>query len=141
MISFFRIFQSKVEAWMVKDIYQYTKSRSFYLKEKFVLGKLLGCYQRASYHSHDSSRIAYANQVENVPLDWALGAFILLNSSKLDMQHSNWIASSTALKLLFGIFLMSILVPWISKLRKPQVKTIYDLEKGKYIITRVGRYS
>ncbi|XP_073139934.1 probable apyrase 6 [Henckelia pumila] len=95
---------------------------------------------------HDT-RIAYANQVENILLDWALGAFILQYSSKLDMQHSNWIASiiggdSSALMLLFGIFLVLILMTWIiSKLRKPQLKTIYDLEKGKYIITRVGRYS
>lgn len=118
-------------------------SQFFYFEVKFILRH----YQLASYHSCDSSRIAYANQIENIPLDWALGAFILQNSSKLDMQHSNWIISiiggdSSALILVFGIFLVLILMTWIIlKLRKPQLKTIYDLEKGKYIITRVGRYS
>ncbi|KAG8366346.1 hypothetical protein BUALT_Bualt17G0070300 [Buddleja alternifolia] len=95
----------------------------------------------------DDQRIGYANQVQNIPLDWALGAFILQSAADLDIKHSDWIATvtgrgSSPLPLLLGIILLLVLVSWfVSKWRKPQLKTIYDLEKGKYIVTRVGRYS
>ncbi|KAK4402988.1 putative apyrase 6 [Sesamum angolense] len=91
----------------------------------------------------DDQRIGYANQVHNIPLDWALGAFILQSAAELD-ANSDWMATVLGgkLPLLFGIFILLILVSWlVSKWRKPQLKTIYDLEKGKYIVTRVGRYS
>lgn len=94
-----------------------------------------------------SFRIGYANQVENIPLDWALGAFILQSTSSVDYEHFPSLASviagdSKTLSLLFGAFLVLIFTGWIfSKCRKPQLKTIYDLEKGKYIVTRVNRYS
>ncbi|KAL6513905.1 hypothetical protein OROHE_019361 [Orobanche hederae] len=95
---------------------------------------------------HDQ-RIGYANQVHDIPLDWALGAFILQSASNLDVGHSNWMdtvisGNSSKLPLVFGFFLVLILVSWfVLKWRKPQLKTIYDLEKGKYIVTRIGRYS
>ncbi|GFP86199.1 probable apyrase 6 [Phtheirospermum japonicum] len=95
---------------------------------------------------HDQ-RIGYANQVQNIPLDWALGAFILQSASYLDVKHSDWMGTviggnSSKLPLVFGIFLVLVLVSWfVLKGRKPQLKTIYDLEKGKYIVTRIGRYS
>ncbi|KAK8604373.1 hypothetical protein V6N13_099317 [Hibiscus sabdariffa] len=37
----------------------------------------------------DDERISLPNQVENIPLDWALGAFILQTTAKLDVQQSN----------------------------------------------------
>ncbi|KAL2510151.1 putative apyrase 6 [Forsythia ovata] len=40
----------------------------------------------------DDDRVGYANQVQNIPLDWALGAFILQSAAELDLQPSNWIA-------------------------------------------------
>ncbi|KAI3467345.1 hypothetical protein Pfo_024008 [Paulownia fortunei] len=95
----------------------------------------------------NDQRIGYANQVHNIPLDWALGAFILQSAAELDVKHSDWMATiiggnSSSLPLLFGIFLVLILLSWfVSKWRKPQLKTIYDLEKGKYIVTRISRYS
>ncbi|KAL3631168.1 hypothetical protein CASFOL_024152 [Castilleja foliolosa] len=95
---------------------------------------------------HDQ-RIGYANQVQNIPLDWALGAFILQSASELDVKHSGWMSTvigsnSSNLPLVFGIFLVLVLVLWfVLKKRTPQLKTIYDLEKGKYIVTRIGRYS
>ncbi|KAK4429995.1 putative apyrase 6 [Sesamum alatum] len=94
----------------------------------------------------NDQRIGYANQVHDIPLDWALGAFILQSAAELD-ANSDWMATviggkSSPLPLLFGIFILLIFVSWlVSKWRKPQLKTIYDLEKGKYIVTRVGRYS
>ncbi|KAL3501418.1 hypothetical protein ACH5RR_035867 [Cinchona calisaya] len=95
----------------------------------------------------DDERIGYANQVQNIPLDWALGAFILQSTTAMDYVHSPSVASviagdSFTLLVLFGILLVLILTVWyLSKCGKPQLKTIYDLEKGKYIVTRVSRYS
>ncbi|TQD78247.1 hypothetical protein C1H46_036192 [Malus baccata] len=73
----------------------------------------------------DDERIGFANQVGSIPLDWALGAFILQSTSDLDVGHSDW--------------LTTIIVWSVSKWRKPQLKTIYDLEKGRYIVTRVSK--
>ncbi|XP_022887564.1 probable apyrase 6 [Olea europaea var. sylvestris] len=94
----------------------------------------------------DDERVGYANQVQNIPLDWALGAFILQSTAKLDLQPFDWIpfvlsGNSSALLLIFGILLVWIAAWFLSKWRNPQLKTIYDLEKGKYIVTRVNRYS
>lgn len=81
----------------------------------------------------------------NIPLDWALGAFILQNTAKLDLEHAHWIANiisddSPTLLSIIAIFLVLMFVAWsVSKWRKPQLKTIYDLEKGRYIVTRVNR--
>ncbi|CAI9761795.1 unnamed protein product [Fraxinus pennsylvanica] len=68
----------------------------------------------------DDERLGCANEVQNIPLDWALGAFVLQSTAKLDLQHSNRID-----------------LVW----RNPQLKTIYDLEKGKYIVTRLRVFS
>jgi len=90
-------------------------------------------------------RIEFANQVGNIPLDWALGAFILHTNVALDMEHSDWIATiinddSPTLLSLIGFAILIMFIAWsISKWRKPQLKTVYDLEKGRYIVTRVGK--
>lgn len=96
----------------------------------------------------DDHRIEYANKVHNIPLDWALGAFVLHSTTEQDIQcHSDWISSLTGGQsppwlLILGISLTLIFALWlILKWRKPKLKTIYDLEKGKYIVTRIGRYS
>ncbi|XP_047308437.1 probable apyrase 6 [Impatiens glandulifera] len=91
----------------------------------------------------DDERITIANQVRDIPLDWALGAFILQNTQ----DHPSWIniyvmSDSSRLIAFLIIFVLLMAGAWsLSKWRKPQVKTIYDLEKGKYIISRVNRYS
>lgn len=81
-----------------------------------------------------------------MPLDWALGAFILQSTANLAMEHHpDWIATvigdeSPTLLSLIAIFIILMFTAWsISKWRKPQLKTIYDLEKGRYIVTRVNR--
>lgn len=90
-------------------------------------------------------RIKVANQVGSIPLDWALGAFIMQTTADADIQNHNWFASifsneSPTLLSLVGIFVILLFAAWsISRWRKPQLKTIYDLEKGRYITTRVGR--
>ncbi|RDX92835.1 putative apyrase 6 [Mucuna pruriens] len=90
----------------------------------------------------DDERIKVANQVGIIPLDWALGAFILQTTADGDiLQNHNWIATifsdePPTLLSIIGIFIM-LLTAWsISRWRKPQLKTIYDLEKGRYITTR-----
>ncbi|XP_014520984.1 probable apyrase 6 isoform X1 [Vigna radiata var. radiata] len=91
----------------------------------------------------DDERVKVANQVGSIPLDWALGAFILQTTADADIQNHNWIATifsdeSPTLLSIIG-FLLVLLTAWsISRWRKPQLKTIYDLEKGRYIITRIG---
>lgn len=95
----------------------------------------------------DDDRIRFANQVENIPLDWALGAFILQSTEDLNVQHHDhgWIITiisddSPTLFSLIAITLLLMFIAWtISKWRKPQMKTVYDLEKGRYIVTRVAR--
>ncbi|CAN4124473.1 unnamed protein product [Withania somnifera] len=95
----------------------------------------------------DDDRIGYANEVENIPLDWALGAFILQSTVELDKEHSGWFAimfseDPLILLLFFAFFILVMFTAWyVSKWRKPQLKTVYDLEKGKYIVTHVGRCS
>nr|GLL34215.1 probable apyrase 6 isoform X1 [Ipomoea trifida] len=95
----------------------------------------------------DDERIGYANQVKNVPLDWALGAFILQSNSDLEEGSSNWFAfmfgdDLSISILVLGISILLIFVTlYVRKWRNPQLKTVYDLEKGKYIVKRVARYS
>ncbi|XP_057494981.1 probable apyrase 6 isoform X1 [Actinidia eriantha] len=96
----------------------------------------------------DDERIGFANQVGEVPLDWALGAFILQSTADLNTeQPPNWIATTVIndSHTFIAIIVIAMIVmfgTWsLSKWRKPQLKTIYDLEKGKYIVTRVSRYS
>lgn len=92
------------------------------------------------------TRITVANQVGSIPLDWALGAFILQSTADLATEQPDWITTvigddSPTLLSLIAIFIILLFTAWsISKWRKPQLKTIYDLEKGRYIVTRVNRY-
>lgn len=92
-------------------------------------------------------RIGYANQVNNIPLDWALGAFIFQTTSDLQIGQlypptkSILGADSSVLGGLVLVIFFLFAAYYVSKWRKPNVKTIYDLEKGKYIVTRVGRHS
>nr|DAD31263.1 TPA_asm: hypothetical protein HUJ06_010113 [Nelumbo nucifera] len=94
--------------------------------------------------SLDDQRILVANQVANMPLDWALGAFILQNTAESGMEV-DWIVTnvsddSSMLVSLFFVFIMVIFTAWsLSKWQKPQYKTIYDLEKGRYIVSCVSR--
>ncbi|KAG5394994.1 hypothetical protein IGI04_024957 [Brassica rapa subsp. trilocularis] len=96
----------------------------------------------------DDERVGFANQAgDDIPLDWALGAFILQTeastSQHASSSHLHWfyalfgIDSQTLLYFIGVPILMTVLVCLISKWRKPQLKTIYDLEKGRYIVSRI----
>ncbi|KAM7468534.1 hypothetical protein LguiB_016096 [Lonicera macranthoides] len=94
----------------------------------------------------DDERIEYADQVNDIPLDWALGAFILQITADLNVDRSNWIItyfSEDYSKLAFLAFFLLLMFTACSVLKnkKPQLKTIYDLEKGKYITTRISSRS
>ncbi|XP_038707418.1 probable apyrase 6 [Tripterygium wilfordii] len=43
----------------------------------------------------DDERVGFANQVGNIPLDWALGAFILQTTAVLDVEQPDWITTIT----------------------------------------------
>ena len=92
------------------------------------------------------ARVRAVQQVCNMPLDWALGAFILRSTTYSDVCNRDWIATiigdeSPTLLSLIALLIILMFTAWsISRWWKPQLKTIYDLEKGRYIVTRVGRH-
>ncbi|XP_072991717.1 probable apyrase 6 isoform X1 [Typha latifolia] len=90
----------------------------------------------------DQSRIEFANKVGGIQIEWAVGAFIMqrmIESSQNFYSITAVFHDNLALLLLLVsalvVFLSSCLV---SRWRRPQLKTIYDLEKGCYIISHVG---
>ncbi|KAL0737481.1 hypothetical protein Bca4012_013691 [Brassica carinata] len=96
----------------------------------------------------DDERVGFANQAgDDIPLDWALGAFILQTeastSQHASSSHLRWFYAlfgddSQTLSYFIGVpVIMTVLVCLVSKWRKPQLKTIYDLEKGRYIVSRI----
>ncbi|XP_062211410.1 probable apyrase 6 [Phragmites australis] len=88
----------------------------------------------------DDKRIEYSNQVGDVQVEWALGAFIAhMQNTTLEPSHAA--ATSThsdrSIVVVLGMFLLCG-VFLVSRWRKPKTKIIYDLEKGRYIITRIS---
>ncbi|PWZ53007.1 putative apyrase 6 [Zea mays] len=85
-------------------------------------------------------QIEYSNQVGDIQVEWALGAFItLMQNTSLKPLHTT--AESThSNRPLFAVLGMFLLcgVLFVSRWRKPKTKIIYDLEKGRYIITRIS---
>ncbi|XP_031248275.1 probable apyrase 6 [Pistacia vera] len=93
---------------------------------------------------HDK-RIGFVNHTEKNPLDWTLGAFIFqskLQSLELEREKLDQVVGNESLTYfsLFAFLLIVLLSAiFVLQWRKPQIKTIYDLEKGHYIVTRVPR--
>ncbi|GAB2214425.1 hypothetical protein Droror1_Dr00018771 [Drosera rotundifolia] len=93
----------------------------------------------------DEARVRYTNQVEGIPLDWALGAFILHSVAEAQVECLDQVTGVagnglSSIFLLLIAFLILVIIGWsISNWRKPHLKTIYDLEKGRYIVTRISR--
>ncbi|KAK7274835.1 hypothetical protein RIF29_15934 [Crotalaria pallida] len=135
-----------------EDWLKLTKKYHSYNEEELLQYCFSSAYIVALLHDSlgialDDERVKVANQVGNIPLDWALGAFILQTTADADVQSHGWITAifsndSPTLVRLIGIVIILLFTAWsISKWRKPQLKTIYDLEKGRYIVTRVGHAS
>lgn len=97
------------------------------------------------FHNSSSNsfcRIGFADSTGGSPLDWTLGAFVqqTVYQPELDPENLPNIATSDTLTfiLLFAIVVLVILsVFYVSNWRKPRSKTIYDLEKGRYIVTHM----
>ncbi|KAJ0083869.1 hypothetical protein Patl1_30140 [Pistacia atlantica] len=93
---------------------------------------------------HDK-RIGFVNHTEKNPLDWTLGAFIFqskLQSLELEREKLDQVVGNESLTYfsLFAFLLIVLLSAiFVLQWRKPQIKTIYDLEKGHYIVTQVPR--
>lgn len=90
-------------------------------------------------------RIGFVNQTESTPLDWTLGAFIFQSMQEPpELEHKNQDRivgneSVTYFSLFAFLLIATLAAIFVLQWRKPQLKTIYDLEKGRYIVTRVPR--
>ncbi|KAJ8461143.1 hypothetical protein OPV22_034069 [Ensete ventricosum] len=90
----------------------------------------------------EEKRIGFGVPAGSSPLDWTLGAFILQTvvETESGAETITNIAGSDTLTFisLFAILLLVILsVLYVWNCRRPRLKTIYDLEKGHYIVTRM----
>ncbi|KAL2927698.1 putative apyrase 6 [Bienertia sinuspersici] len=93
----------------------------------------------------DEKRVELA--AGSTPVDWRLGAFISQTIMKplvdITVHHDTHIIENDSVTyfFLFAVVIVFVLLAafFVMKLRKPQFKTIYDLEKGRYIVTRVPR--
>ncbi|XP_058107595.1 probable apyrase 6 isoform X2 [Magnolia sinica] len=91
----------------------------------------------------DDKRVGFSNRAAGAPLDWTLGAFILQtvepDTEPEDLTYIVGDDSVTYITLFAILFLAILAAFYITRWRKPQLKTVYDLEKGRYIVTRVPR--
>ena len=83
-------------------------------------------------------------------VDWRLGAFITQTlmeppeSEEVEKVVTHMIGNkSISYFVLFAILLVFVLLVafFVMKLRKPQFKTVYDIEKGCYIVTLIPRWT
>lgn len=89
-----------------------------------------------------ASRIGFSIHEEGAPVDWTLGAFILHMEMGPQLEsEADIIGNETVMCLsLFAVlFLVLVAAFYTTWWRKPQMKTVYDLEKGHYIVTRIPR--
>ncbi|KAJ3677381.1 hypothetical protein LUZ60_003105 [Juncus effusus] len=96
---------------------------------------------------HDQ-RVEFVNRVGDISVDWALGAFIMIQANNNNddiINDSNWIngfISFDSSDLFYYVLVPAFLIFMIwcfLRCKRPQFKTIYDLEKGRYILTRIKR--
>lgn len=91
-------------------------------------------------------RVKSTNRTGNIiPLDWTLGAYIVQTMGQpvyAEQDSFGQIVGNESVTYfsLFAVLLILVLaITLVLQLRKPQFKTIYDLEKGRYIVTRIPR--
>lgn len=93
--------------------------------------------------SMTAKRIGLGTPGENISPAWIYGAFILqLMQEPVEMERENIeeIVGNDAVTYLtlFTVLLIAVLgAVFLLKCQKPQVKTVYDLQKGHYIVTRL----
>nr|CAD1825181.1 unnamed protein product [Ananas comosus var. bracteatus] len=95
----------------------------------------------------DDKRIDFANEVGGVPLDWALGAFVMQKALNPSFSYSDWITDAIGVTVNPSTVLSNFIIPaflaltaWsILKWKKPLSETMFYWEKWRYVITRVDR--
>ncbi|XP_027344744.1 probable apyrase 6 [Abrus precatorius] len=93
----------------------------------------------------EEKRIGFGNQKIYSHVDWTLGSFLIETMAEpLDLEHidTGMIVgneSVTYFSLFAFLFLIILAAFFVMQWRKPQLKTVYDLEKGHYIVTRIPR--
>ena len=91
-------------------------------------------------------RVGFGNEKINSHVDWTLGSFIIETMGEpLELEHidTGMIVgneSVTYFSLFAFLFLIILAAFFVMQWRKPQLKTVYDLEKGHYIVTRIRRW-
>uniref|UniRef100_A0ACD5WZ08 Uncharacterized protein n=1 Tax=Avena sativa TaxID=4498 RepID=A0ACD5WZ08_AVESA len=85
----------------------------------------------------DDKRIEYSNQVGDTQVEWALGAFIANTKNAIDGGAARRVHNHRPLLAVLGAF-SACGVFLVLRWRKPKTKIIYDLEKGRYIITCIS---
>lgn len=85
----------------------------------------------------EDNRIEFSNQVRDTQVEWALGAFITNMKGTIPGAAAASVHNHIPLLAVLGAFL-ACGVFFVSRWRKPKTKIIYDLEKGRYIITRIS---
>ncbi|XP_030458732.2 probable apyrase 6 [Syzygium oleosum] len=93
----------------------------------------------------DDKRVHSANRTGSIPFDWTLGAYVVLTMQDAVTYESDNLGEivgneSVTYFSLFAVLLIVVLAAFlVSQWQKPQLKTVYDLEKGHYIVTRLPR--
>uniref|UniRef100_A0A0C9QL94 TSA: Wollemia nobilis Ref_Wollemi_Transcript_28575_2165 transcribed RNA sequence n=1 Tax=Wollemia nobilis TaxID=56998 RepID=A0A0C9QL94_9CONI len=131
------------EDWAVLQEKHHNVEKEELLKYCFSSAYIVALLNDSLGIAMNDERIRFTNQVGTVPIDWALGAFILRMMEDLPLDQPSWILGEDSLTgfSLIAILVLLGLAAWsLSRWRKPHVKTIYDLEKGRYITTAARVY-
>ena len=116
------------------------------IRGEAFLYNFIFCFKPGYLHEF-CFRINVVNQIHGVPVDWALGAFIVqttMNRTEYSDSSVSYLNSydSSGLAPIFLITTVVVFTAFsILRWRRAQLKTIYDMEKGRYIITRVSRWA
>ncbi|KAG6489388.1 hypothetical protein ZIOFF_050657 [Zingiber officinale] len=85
------------------------------------------------------NRIEYANQAGGIQIEWALGAYLTQATNSLEKNWTKPVLPDNIMLLFLVTSTLLAFAAWLGyKWKQPGLKTIYDLEKGRYITTRVS---
>ncbi|XP_074578258.1 putative apyrase 6 [Curcuma longa] len=87
----------------------------------------------------DYKRIEYANQAGGIQIEWALGAYLMQATESLEKNWTKPVLPDNIMLLFLVTSALLAFAAWLGyKWKQPRLKTIYDLEKGRYITTHVS---